>query len=92
MSARIYQQPKNAMQSGKANSNKWILEYMPSDRKVADPLTGWAGSCDTDQQIKLQFDNLQAAQTYCKDNDIAHDILATPHKRLKIQSYSDNFC
>lgn len=91
MSARIYQQPKNAMQSGRANSNKWVLEYMPSDRKVADPLTGWAGSSDTDQQVKLQFDSLEAAQSYCKDKNIEHDVIATPNKTLKIQAYSDNF-
>ncbi len=91
MSARIYQQPKNAMQSGRANSNKWVLEYIASDRKVADPLTGWTGSGDTDQQIKLQFETLEAAQSYCKDKNIAHDVIATPNKTLKIQSYSDNF-
>ena len=91
MSARIYQQPKNAMQSGRANSNKWVLEYIASDRKVADPLTGWAGSGDTDQQVKLQFETLEAALTYCKDKNIDHDVIRTPNRALKIQSYSDNF-
>lgn len=91
MAARIYQQPKNAMQSGRAKTHQWILEYISSDRKVADPLTGWAGSSDTQQQLKLKFDNLDAAKSYCESRNIHYNIIATPNKTLKIQSYSDNF-
>ena len=36
MTARIYQQPINAMQSGKANADDWILEYDPADRQRHD--------------------------------------------------------
>ena len=44
MSARIFQRPKNAMQSGKALLGQWILEFAPAEARVADPLMGWAGS------------------------------------------------
>ncbi len=91
MSAHIYQEPKNAMQSGKARMDGWVLEYASLDKKVADPLTGWAGSSDTMQQLKLKFDSLGAAKAYCEARDIAYKVIATPPKTLKIQSYSDNF-
>ncbi len=91
MAARIYQPPKNAMQSGKASTYKWILEHESSDKKVADPLTGWAGSSDTDQQLKLKFDSLELAENYCINKNIEYSIIATPPKTLKLQSYSDNF-
>lgn len=91
MAARIYQEPKNAMQSGKSRMNAWMLEYISSDRKIADPLTGWAGSSDTMQQLKLKFNNLDAAKAYCESRGIEYKVIATPPRTLKIQSYSDNF-
>ena len=30
MRARIYQPPKNAMQSGRAGTHEWVLEFEPS--------------------------------------------------------------
>ena len=92
MVARIYQRPKNAMQSGKAKTQHWVLEYAASDKKVADPLTGWAGSSDTQQQLKLNFDDLDAAKAYCESKSIDYQVISSPPKTLKIQSYSDNFC
>src|SRR3546814_14859488 len=48
--ARIYQRAKNAMQSGRARAEEWLLEYEPSEPRRADPLTGWGGSGDTRRQ------------------------------------------
>ena len=52
MSARIYQRSKNAMQSGKARTDEWVLEYTPAEQRKADPLMGWAGSGDTQSQVQ----------------------------------------
>ena len=32
--ARIYQRPKNAMQSGRYRTDRWILEFEPAEQKV----------------------------------------------------------
>ena len=66
MSARFYQIQKNALQSGKALTHKWVLEYAPAEAKQADPLTGWAGSGDTQQQLKLSFPSQEAAIAYAQ--------------------------
>jgi hypothetical protein len=50
--ARIYQMPKNAMQSGRARTTVWILEYEPVRQQQADPLTGWAGGDATATQLR----------------------------------------
>src|SRR3546814_5149031 len=47
MKARIFQKPKNAMQSGRAGTGRWMLEFAPAEARKADPLMGWAGSGDT---------------------------------------------
>ena len=54
MKARIFQKPKNAMQSGRAGTGRWMLEFAPAEARKADPLMGWAGSGDTQRTLKIQ--------------------------------------
>jgi hypothetical protein len=89
--ARIYQRPKNAMQSGRANTDRWILEFDPGERQVPDPLTGWAGSGDTSNQLRLGFPTLEAAKAYAEREGIAHHVVPAPERKLKLQAYADNF-
>jgi hypothetical protein len=91
MTARIYQRPKNAMQSGKALTDRWVLEFVPAEAKRPDPLMGWAGSGDTRQQLLLTFATQEDAQAYADRYGIEARVFATPPKRLKIQAYADNF-
>ncbi len=91
MSARIFQRPKNAMQSGKARLDEWILEFAPAEAKRPDPLMGWAGSGDMQAQVQLTFAGCIAAQTYAEKYGIAAEVHATPPRRLKLQTYADNF-
>jgi len=91
MAARIYQIQKNAMQSGKARTQTWVLEYAPAEAKRPDPLTGWAGSGDTQSQVKLSFPSREAAQAYADKEGITYTLVPTPPKTLKIQAYADNF-
>lgn len=91
MSARIYQTPKNAMQSGKARTQMWMLEFLPAEARTPDPLMGWAGSGDTQVQVKLSFPTAEAAQAYADRNGIAYTLITTPTKTLKLQAYADNF-
>jgi hypothetical protein len=89
--ARIYQKAKNAMQSGRAGTDKWLLEYEPSDAQRADPLMGWAGSGDTRRQLRLSFPTAEAAQAYAARNGIEARLEAAPARALKLQAYADNF-
>ncbi len=91
MSARIYQRPKNAMQSGKALLDQWILDFDPAEARKPDPLMGWAGSGDTQAQVTLKFASQAEAQAYADKHGIAAVVHATPPRRLKLQAYADNF-
>lgn len=91
MTARIYQPPKNAMQAGKALTDQWILEFAPAEARRADPLMGWSGSGDTQSQVVLKFATQAEAQAYADRCGIAAMVHATPPKRLKLQTYADNF-
>jgi ETC complex I subunit conserved region len=89
--ARIYQKLKNAMQSGRAGTDVWILEFEPDAAQCADPLMGWAGSSDTKRQLSLKFTTLDAAKTYAAQKGIDTHVIAPPVKALKLQAYADNF-
>ena len=91
MTARIYQRPKNAMQSGKALCDDWILEFVPAEARKADPLMGWTGSGDTQVQVVLTFASQAEAAAYAERHGISAHIAVTPPKRLKLQTYADNF-
>jgi len=89
--ARIYQRPKNAMQSGRYRTDRWVLEFEPAEAKHPDPLTGWAGSGDTREQVRLTFPTAEAAQAYAERAGLAFHVVPTPSRTLKLQSYADNF-
>ena len=91
MTARIYQRPKNAMQSGRARTDEWVFEFVPNEKREADPLMGWAGSGDTQTQVELTFPTLEAARAYAAKKGIEATFIPTPPKTLKLQTYADNF-
>lgn len=91
MKARIFQKPKNAMQSGRAGTQRWMLEFAPAEARKADPLMGWAGSGDTQRQLRLGFASCEEAVAYAEKNGIEVEITPTPERKLKIQAYADNF-
>ncbi len=74
MRARIFRIPKSAMQSGRATTDEWRLEFPPSHREEADPLMGWIGGADTQSQVRLTFPSREAAIAYAERAGIAYDI------------------
>ena len=56
MTARIYKPSKTAMQSGKARTRRWVLDYEPESAREVEPLMGWTSSGDMNSQVKLSFD------------------------------------
>jgi hypothetical protein len=91
MVARIYQPAKTATQSGRAKTRGWLLEMEPKSRREADPLCGWIGSDDTEQQVQLRFPDVGSAIAFARRNGIEYRV-EKPHQRVvRPKSYSDNF-
>ena len=89
--ARIYQKPKSAMQSGRGGTDRWVLEFVSRQAKRADPLTGWAGGGETEEQVLLEFSDLAAAQAYADKYEIVARVIPSPVRAMKLQAYADNF-
>ena len=89
--ARIYRPAKTAMQSGKAKSRDWRLEFEPASARTIDPLMGWTSSSDMNGQVRLSFDSKEEAVAYAERHGIPYQVQdAKPAPRHGL-SYADNF-
>jgi hypothetical protein len=89
--ARIYQPPKSAMQSGRANVQSWVLEYEPDRKHPQEPLMGWTTCYDTQDQIRLRFATREDAVGYAERHGISYEVFEKRPRRFRAQAYSDNF-
>ncbi|TWD58155.1 ETC complex I subunit-like protein [Agrobacterium vitis] len=91
MSAKIYRPAKTAMQSGKAKTHLWVLEFDATEPRSIDPMMGYTSSGDMLQQVKLTFETLELAEAYAKRNGIEYRIIHPKEAHRQAVSYSDNF-
>lgn len=87
----IYQPSRHVMQSGKAKTKKWIIEFKSKLRKDNDPLMGWVGRSKTTSQIKLFFDSCEEAVEFAQSKGYIYEIKHPKRRKLISKSYSDNF-
>lgn len=88
---RIFQPAKTAMQSGRNNVKKWMLEFEPGARKETDTLMGWIGSKDTRGQVRMRFDSKDDAIAFAKRNGLSYQVFEPNRRRIKPKAYADNF-
>jgi hypothetical protein len=91
MTARIYRPSRNVMQSGRANTQRWVLEYTSDQPKTAEPLMGWTTSADTKEQVRMTFATREAAIAYAEKHKNAYELIEPLPVRPKTKSYADNF-
>ena len=88
--ARIIEDSRRTTQSGKAKQ-AWTLEFVRQEAIRPDPMMGWAGSGDTDTQVRLRFETLAEAEAYANRQGLTTTIVRAAPVGLKLQSYADNF-
>ena len=91
MRVRIYQPTKTAMQSGRAGTRQWVLEFEPEARRELDPLMGWTSSRDTRAQVRLAFDTLEEAVAHAEKQGYAYTVQQPQARTIRPKSYADNF-
>jgi len=91
MSARIYSPAKTAMQSGKAKTGHWVLEFEPEQPRKIDPLMGYTSSGDMKSQIRLTFATKEEAIAYAQRNGIAFRVQEPKEPRRRQMAYAENF-
>src|ERR1700721_1400267 len=91
MTARIYKPAKTAMQSGKARTKDWVLDYEPEQPCVVEPLMGWTSSGDMKQQVRLQFYSKEDAVAYCERHGTENQVSEAKETARRTIAYADNF-
>jgi hypothetical protein len=91
MVARIYQPARTAMQSGRAKSQHWVLDFEPDQPREMEPLMGWTSSGDMKQQLALHFETKDDAIAYAKRNGVPYRIFEPRQRALTKKAYADNF-
>ena len=89
--ARIFQPAKTAMQSGRGNTKKWVLEFEPAEARQADSLMGWIGSGDMRAQVRLRFSSKEDAIAYADKHNLSYQVQAPHRRHLQSKNYSENY-
>ena len=89
--AKIYKPSKSAMQSGRAKTGQWLLEYERLAPLGPESLMGWTASGDTLNQVRLKFDTLQDAIARAEKEGFEYTVQKPHERKVKPRNYSDNF-
>lgn len=91
MSAKIYRPAKTAMQSGKAKTHLWVLEFDAQAPRKIDPIMGYTSTTDMQQQVKLTFETRELAEAYAQRKGIEYRVILPKEVQRQVVSYTDNF-
>ncbi|CDZ41608.1 ETC complex I subunit conserved region [Neorhizobium galegae bv. officinalis] len=91
MAAKIYRPAKTAMQSGKAKTHLWVLEFDQEQPRRIDPILGYTSSGDMKQQVRLTFESQEQAEAYARREGIEYRVIQPKDPNRQIVSYTDNF-
>lgn len=88
---RIYQPPKNAMQSGTNNIHHWEMEF-DTRQRWENPLMGWTSTGDPLSNMKIEFSSPEEAIEHCEKNGwIWYLDVPKTQKNEKPKNYGANF-
>jgi hypothetical protein len=89
--ARIFKPSKNAMQSGRAKTQLWMLEFDRTEGLNPESLMGWTQSGDTNNQVRLKFDTLEQALEYAEEKGLEYVVSPSHDRKPRPRNYGDNF-
>ncbi len=87
---RIFQPPKSSMQSGRAKTHHWVLEYEDQTARRPEPLMGWTAG-DTLNQVRLRFPTRDEAIAFAAREGLEYSVEEPKPHRVRPRTYADNF-
>lgn len=91
MKARIYRPSKTAMQSGRAKTQDWVLEFSEATKRVTDPVMGWTSASGTEGQVQLKFETREEAISYARREGLVFTVEEPRERKRLVKSYAANF-
>jgi hypothetical protein len=88
---KIYRPARTAMQSGRAKTHDWLMEFVSGEPKRIDGLMGWSGSADTRSQVQMRFATLEEAIAHARRQGYAYTVDEPQERAVRPKSYAENF-
>jgi len=88
---RIYKPAKNAMQSGRKNTKKWLMVPIEGNIRSINPITGWTSASNTSSQLKYEFLSKEDAINFAKKSGFEFEVEEPKAEVVKQKSYAANF-
>ena len=79
------------MQSGRAKTGKWILEYETTSARQPEALMGWTASEDTLNQVQLKFKTQEDALAFARKKGWDYVLSKEHSRKVRPRNYGDNF-
>lgn len=89
--ALIYRPARNVMQSGRAQTHKWLLQFNSNVPRWENPVMGWTSSRDSIQGTSLKFATKEEAVKYAQDQGWAFEVKEPEVISARPKSYAENF-
>jgi hypothetical protein len=87
----IYRPTGSAVQSGRANTKRWVLEFEPTSPPELEPLMGWVASTDTQKQVRLVFPSRESALAFADRHGWDYTVHEPRERTVRPKSYAEQF-
>jgi hypothetical protein len=92
MKVKIFRPTKSAMQSGKKNTKKWLVQPIEETNiRFAENIMGWISANDTTSQLRFEFLNKEDAIKFAIKQGFEYEVEEPETSKIRPKSYSANF-
>ena len=89
--ALIFRPARNVMQSGRAQTHKWLIQFNSNVPRWENPIMGWTSSRDPIQGTNLKFATKEEAIKFAQDQGWAYNVKEGEEVPLRPKNYAENF-
>ena len=79
------------MQSGKKNTQKWLMLPIEENIRFVNQVTGWISASNTSSQLRYEFSCAKDAVTFAQKNGFEYVVEEPKISTVKQKSYASNF-
>ena len=90
-SVKIYRPAKNAMQSGRAKTKRWVMIYESVKAQYTEPIMNWPASTSTLPEVKMTFATKEEAIEFAKKQNWSYTLVLPHDRKIPPKSYVSNF-
>jgi len=92
MKVKIFRPTKSAMQSGKRNTKKWLMEPVEEKNiRSINPVTGWVSASNTSSQLGFVFESKEEAIKFAEKSGFEYEVEEPKKMLVTKKSYAANF-